>query len=1286
MPSIIQCNTGVTATQHGFILQTLAKPESGIGILQIILEFVGEQFEPNLFFDTLQQVVACHDPLRKTFARHQSIFQESVAAKAIVETTILDWHNKATSEEEVARADFLTADRQRGFNLSEAPLMRCACLHLSGERSLIVFTHHHLILDGIARDAILAELISLYNQAKYEHPLTLQRVSNNALCELDVPANSETKAYWQTTLAGLSKESPLATLRTTTAGQPDPSRQRHAQVNLSPEITRALRAAATKMGCPLSTLIYTAWSICLNRISQNEDIAFLTVRNARAKGREAAGKIGSFVNSVPLRLHIDRDTSLASLAVAVDSAWKSSLPHALAPLSEIKNWSNLNGRTWDNNILFHHDRFEEVLTRSAPVGARRSVRILEHSDLPLTVAVLRRRSLAIHMQYWADAFRPDVIEQVATSFATILTSIAENPECRISDLPYLSEAQRLHLNNAASGPVDISRAALLLHGDFERFASYNPEQLAIEWEEGSLTYGALNQAANALANQLQTAGLMPEEPVAVLIERSAAHLVALFAVLKAGGAYLPLDPAHPDQFLKKIVASAGALRCLASPALAKRAGEFVAGVLPITAAQLEIRAPKAPETTILPEHLAYLIATSGTTGEPKIVEVEHRAAANTLRHSIDKLYAPGDLAVVPWIDSPAADAGVHQIFASLAQGGTLIPIDALENLKFSFRFNNFTAFGSTPSILETLIAGNGLAPQLRAVIFGGEAYPEALPQRLATSSKIRRAVNVYGPTEAAIYCVADDIMATAIKPLKGNVIGRPITNTRIELLDGNLQPTIPGAQGEICISGVNLARGYRNNSDKTQSSFPEATGVDGKRRRIYRSGDVGVVLPDGRLEFHGRIDRQVKISGVRIELDAIERVIESFPNVHRALVAIRTDLHEKKQLLAWVVAQEGSALDTSTLLNFSRKHLLPAMVPRFVMILGEIPMNSSGKPDFAALPNPPNEELGSKTFVAIDERETLIAAEWHKLLNHQSFGRDDDFFEVGGDSFSGMELMLRLGELLGCGLSNTSLNGQWTIAAMADASRTAPPIDSFKLVGATLQGPPVFWFMTNFVNFDTFDDLDVLQPMYLIGTDKIETDKETFETFAQRVAGRIRSIQPTGPYLLGGYCFGGYAAFQIATLLTASGAHVEKLGIVDRLGPSLSHQILTRAQNFRIRYLPLSWSEMVPWRRLKRKPSLHNTAIYGPATEWREQLCREFRPTKAVNSSTLIVQTSHGHRPLSGFIPYCGWRKWISGRLQIERRPHVAPEVGIQQALMHLAGKPTYDERIQPLTATGDAQ
>jgi amino acid adenylation domain-containing protein len=800
------------------------------------------------------------------------------------------------------------------------------------------------------------------------------------------------------------------------------------------------------------------------------------------------------------------------------------------------------------------------------------------------------------------------------------------------DLDGLAEpaAGRRFIDRVATGPIVPEAAALLLHGDFEAQAARFPGRLAVEWSGGRLTYGELDGAANGLAATLHATGLALEEPVAVFAERSAAHLVAVLAVLKAGGACLSLDAGHPDAHLRRIVVGAGTSRCLASPTLAPRAAGLGCPVLVLTDERLAAQATAPPPVDLAPDRLAYLVATSGTTGAPKIVEVEHRALANALRHSRDRIYAPGDLDLVPWTDQLAGDASIHQIFAPLGSGGTLVPLGSLEQIGSSPRFEAFTAFGATPSMLAALLGGDGLPPRLRAVMFGGEACPPALVDRIAALG-VRRAVNVYGPTEAAIYCTANDVMAGDGDA--GRIIGRPIANMRVELFDGQ-EPVPPGEIGEICIAGVGLARGYRGVADA--GAFVELTGAGGARRRYYRSGDLGVLLPDGRLEFRGRSDRQAKIRGVRVELDAVERELGTLPDVERALVALRTDQRGQPRLLAWVVPKAGTVADGPSVRALALRRLPAAMVPQAVMAIDRVPLTAAGKPDLAALPEPP--ETAEIVPGGLTPAEALVAAEWRRVLGHDRFGRDDDFFDAGGDSLAGMEVLLRVGGLLGRRMAATDLGEAWTVASMARAAEGAPDAGAFEVLGAGLPGPPVFWLLPSFLDFGLLDGVVPLRPVYVATTDPMEIRRETFVEFAREMAERVRAVQPEGPYVLGGFCLGAGAAYELAVRLEAAGERVERLGLVDRSAPP------RQGAGAMLR----GWAAVTA---LSRSAD----AVMSPGWAWRQVQDRRFVPSAPLAASVAVMLTRHTGWRVAGLAPTCGWRGWIRGDLRVERCRFSAP-------------------------------
>jgi amino acid adenylation domain-containing protein len=1246
---------GTEATQQGFLLRSLARPRDGIGIVQTVLRF-REAFDWTLFHAAVQTVTDRHAPLRSAFVRMHGGFEERTARYAAVPAKVLDWRPQSEEAASEEWDGLLQIDRELGFDPAQAPLLRCTYVQLAHDQTWVLLTVHHLLVDGIALNWVLQEIVENYDctRAHGQNPSSRRVFSRqpdafpHAACSPEATAN-----YWMAALQGWHNESPLASLRR--LGPSSRAAQESVSIQMGEQASRTLHAAAMQCRCSQAAMIYAAWAVTLCRISQETDVAFLAIRSARIQPG-AARTLGSLVRSSPLRLQIDARTSFSELARQADIFLKASEPFASARPADIKEWANVPEGVWDSNILFDRDRFTPWFEKSGAHANSRSAQRRQHSDVPLTLAVMRDRGLTLHCQYWSDAFRPGTVTDMTASLAVLLQHAADAPECPVGELAYLSAAQRRRLERSASLPANQTSTSsgpdLLLHAGFKAQAARRPDAPAVQWQGGSASYEQIDRASDALAARLLQQGLTREEPVAVLIDRSAAHLIALLGILKAGGAYLPLDSAHPDAHLQRIVSAARARRCLAQQATVRRAEALAAAVVTVT-----VRDHGAPGDDIHlplvdPRQLAYLIATSGTTGLPKLVEIEHRAAANTLQHSLTSIYCAGDLALVPWTDSPAGDASIHQIFAALSAGGTLEPIAGIAGIYASPSFPRFTTFGATPSVLEILLASGTIPPRAATVLIGGEACPVDLPARLRAMSGVRRLMNVYGPTETAIYSTADDLMAADRECSNCPVsIGRPISNIRVEILDRHLQPVIPGATGELYIAGLGLARGYRDNPQATAKSFPELSGPDGGKRRCYRTGDLAAWLPDGRLELHGRVDRQVKVFGVRMELDSVERGLERLPGVARALVTAAPDASGKNRLSAWIVPQAGHHLHEVELRRLAREDLTSAMVPGTIAIIHSIPLTAAGKPDFTRLPVGVPESSADQRQHDEDshnwsEREQLTASIWCRLLQHATFGRDDDFFAVGGDSLMAIELLLDLNVLLDIQLSGTLLCGAWTIQAIAEASTRAPASNSFFALGQHLQGDPQFWITPNADDFAMFNRREVTQPLYLLCTEKLESSELTIRTYAARIAQQIRAVQPAGPYRVGGFCFAGFVAFEVARELISSGAELAGLCIVDRPGPSRLYRWMDRA-----------------------KKSLHRTAVpypMGPGWVRRGRLAREFRPTGVIAEPVCVVETGHSRRRHNPD-RHRGWKEWVSNRLEIHIDHAIGPAAGINEAVRRMA-------------------
>jgi amino acid adenylation domain-containing protein len=1002
-----RADPGFTA-QRAFLANSLAHKPDGATLVQVVLSFTGA-FAPDRFLAGLQALIARHDMLRRVFTMTADGVATAIAAAATAPVETLDWRTLDSSLADTLFSDLLIEDRGIGFNPAVAPLLRACCVLLPGEESRVLLSSHHLLMDGISRDALLTAWVTLYDTGRMGETLPIRAP------EAMAPACREDRAFWQNALAGLGNDNPLAAMQT--ARSQASAAQSVARAEISPHTRAALLTLAATLKTSLAMIAYAAWAVCLHRLSHADDIAFLTIRNLRATPGMARGHdLRSLVNTVPLRVRVRPDQTVAELVAAVEAFWNASRPHAAAGLAHILAWCGLDERVWPSNMLFTHDRFSAWFARSAPAGTQRRLDRLRASDTPLTLAVTRGDGLDIALQYWTDSFHPGAIDALLESLTTLLAGMAANPYDTIGNLPFIGAAQRDFIEAAAQGPVRPEAAGLLLHAGFADHAARTPERLALADEDEGLTYGALHAASNALAQRLLDWGVERESPVAVLAERGPEYLIAILAILKAGAAFLPLSAAHPDPELRRILQAAGVTRSVAQPNLAPRLAGLGYAVLRLEPNVLSGRAAKPPSIAIRPDHLAYLVSTSGTTGTPKIVEIEHRAAANMVRHSLDAVYADGDLDLVPWSDTLVGDAGLHQIFAPLSRGGTLVPVSNFAKLKASGRFGLFTAFGATPSMLANLLNVSALPPNLRAVMFGGEACPAGLSQRLRDETEIRRAINAYGPTEAAIYCTADDVMAPAIAAAR--TIGRPIANMRVEILDERLHAVPPGTMGEICISGVGLARGYRGRPDLTEAAFPTAIGHDGTRRRIYRSGDLGVLLPDGRLAFHGRRDRQVKIGGWRVELDGVEQVLQGLPGVRQAVASAVADSAGEQRLVAWVVATPGTDCSEAGLREQMRRLAPAAMTPNAIVRVDEIRLTPAGKPDLAALPVPVSRPAEACTDTSEPSSLAALVAATLRLppgAIGEEAGIDDT---PGWDSVHHIMLMLRISETYGIALSD----------------------------------------------------------------------------------------------------------------------------------------------------------------------------------------------------------------------------------------------------------------------------
>jgi amino acid adenylation domain-containing protein len=696
---------------------------------------------------------------------------------------------------------------------------------------------------------------------------------------------------------------------------------------------------------------------------------------------------------------------------------------------------------------------------------------------------------------------------------------------------------------------------------FEDVVSRSPDAYALRWRSGVWTYAELNARANRLAHFLISVGVRAETPVGVFSLRSPETLVAFLAILKAGGAYVPLDPSYPEDRIKYYMEDAAIQFVLADP------NEIT--LLPSTGAKVillhKYRAEEYPDTNpeckTGPDSLAHILYTSGSTGQPKGVMVEHRGVLRLCRHIDYMDIGPGEtiLQYAPL----SFDISTFEIWGSWLNGACVaVPpagLTSLHDLGVALRTFKVTGVTLTASLLALMVEQEIEAlAGVRQIMTGGDVVSPVYAERFLQKYPDSRLINAYGPTENSVLTTCHIIKLEDPMPARLS-IGRPIQKTQVLILDENLLPVPPGEVGELVMTGEGVARGYLNKPEMTERSFVQVVDAAGNKIRAYRSGDLGRYIADGTIDFHGRRDGQVKINGLRIELGEIQNVLQSHPEVAGAEVLIAEN-EGRKRLLAFVVRRPGMIVDEHTLRQFLGGKVPANWQPFAISIISNLPMTPNGKVDRHALLESFASKAANRDSIQADEPadfvEKAIWNVWREILPGTRIGRHDRFAELGGDSLAALHMMARVEKSLGRTIGLRSLLEGGTIVDLAAAARASGPVTPPPLMICTQPGiatnAPFFFAHGDYVFGGLYcqrmaGKVGNDQPFYAIaphGTFGGEVPP-TFEEIAVRIVDLIRSVQPTGPYRLGGFCNGALAMYEVAQQLTRAGETVSALVLLD---------------------------------------------------------------------------------------------------------------------------------------------
>jgi amino acid adenylation domain-containing protein len=819
--------------------------------------------------------------------------------------------------------------------------------------------------------------------------------------------------------------------------------------------------------------VQATWGLLLSRYSQETDIVF----GATVSGRETSiagieAMVGLFINTLPMRIQVKPDTSALTLLKDLQAQLVESNQYSYSSLAEIQTWSEIprSASLFDSIVVFENYPVDATAVLGNDSFYLENIQVSQQTNYPLTLIALPGEQLQVRISYDTNRFDDGTITRLLGHFQTLLEGIVANPEARVSQLPLLTEFEKNQLLIDGHNPQVDYPVTKCLHQLFEEQVKRTPEAVAVVYSDQQLTYNELNNRANHLAHYLQSLGVKPDQLVGICLERSLEMIVGLLGILKAGGAYVPLDPEYPIERLSFMLEDAQLSVLLTQQKLGETLPQHQASIICLDTDWEKIaeNSQSNPENTVTPDNLAYVIYTSGSTGKPKGVLVNH---SNVVRlfAATDAWYNFNSQDVWSLFHSYAFDFSVWEMWGALLYGGRLVVVPYLVTRSPEAFYQllcqeKVTILNQTPTAFRQLIQAEeslkGSFPlsrgdrssttdndlSLRLVIFGGEALEinSLQPWFQRHGDQCPQLVNMYGITETTVHVTYRPLSMTDLDST-ASVIGRPIPDLQVYLLDQYLQLVPVGVPGEMYVGGAGVTKGYLNRPELTTERFisspfekdevipPTPLNKGGNEpSKLYKTGDLARYLPKGELEYLGRIDNQVKIRGFRIELGEIEALLASHPQIWETVVIVRDDTTGDKRLVAYIVPQSEKTITINEIRQFLKAKLPSYMIPNAFVILDALPLTANGKIDRRALPPPESSSEPSEKYVAPrNPIEDILVNVWSEILKVEKVGINDNFFELGGHSLLATKLVAQIRDRLKVELPLRQLFNSATLAELA---------------------------------------------------------------------------------------------------------------------------------------------------------------------------------------------------------------------------------------------------------------
>ena len=1140
------------------------EPNTAVFTIPMALRLKG-CLDPALLERCLNDIIRRHEPLRTSIIMEDHTPRQIILPDVYLELPLVDLTDHSPEKREEKLSGLLRAESQRSFNFPEAPLLCMSLIRMDRDDHVLFFMAHHVVFDGWSSDILVREMIALYTAFGAGEPSPLPdlpiQYADFSVWQREWLESGELERQLDFWREQFPDEIPVLQMPT---DRPRPAIQTYRgsseSLTVSGELIDELTRLSRTQGCTLFMVFLAAFKTLLYRYTGQEDIIVGTPIANRTRP-ELEELIGFFANTLVLRTRFQADLPFRQLLGRVRETCLGAYNNQDTPfevLVEELNPERDLSRTPLFQALFAFQNVNNPLTGMAGITL---------SPMDIDIAVARTDmtfwvtetadGLTGVLEYSTDLFDRETITRFLEHFRVLLESIVDNPETSIDKLPLLTEAERHTLlvewnATEADYPREASIQAL-----FEDQVERTPDSVAYISEKATLTYRELNQRANQLAHHLRSCGVGPDVLTGICMDRSTEMIIGLLGILKAGGAYVPLDPDYPAERLAYMISDSAMPVLVTQSALLDRLPELTAQTICLDTGWDEISRQSTENPPLLnnPDNLAYVIYTSGSTGKPKGVQVPHGAVVNFLAGMAREPGLTGDDVLLA-VTTLSFDIAVLELFLPLVVGAKTVlasreaALDGVQ-LKEALTNDGITVMQATPATWRVLLAAGWEGSDRLTVLCGGEAFPRDLAPELI--KRASRVWNMYGPTETTIWSTCYQVT----DPDGPVLIGHPIDNTQTYILDNAMQPVPIGVPGELYIGGSGVTRGYLNRPDLTSRHFVTDPFSTDPQALLYKTGDLARYLPDGNIEYLGRLDNQVKVRGFRIELGEIEAVLADDPAVEQAAVTVREDRPGDTRLVAYLVPCTGHDLQVHELRAHLRKQLPEYMIPQHFVTLDQLPLTPNGKIDRKALPPLDTADiLKADSYCAPrNSLELQLVNIWSEVLGNTTIGIRDNFFDIGGHSLIAVRLFSKIQRLTAKNLPLATLYQAPTIEQMAEIlllDNWQPLWSSLVPIQPAGSKPPFFCIHGAGGNVLLYRDLARFlgddQPFYGIQSRGLD-GKPPFHTRIEDMAAdyieEIKKLQPEGPYYLGGYCMGGQIAYEVAQQLQKQGQKIALVALFD---------------------------------------------------------------------------------------------------------------------------------------------